>query len=594
MMQPAYSSYRRQPPLLESIEIVVAVMLMALCWFAWYVARERYHLSNLQIAEIASYLAIGLVTILGFSILLITARSRREKQWPHPPMVISRKRDERLTQQAWQQNAVILGYDIHGRPWYWPDRVRVMQGIVLGMTGAGKTTLLRNIITQDLARVVGTAEHPHRLPMIIFDGKGDLEYFYDLLPHVHHAGRLKDLRILNPARPDISVRYNPFYCDDEDYMAVVNMVFGSFNLHDEFFAKHQLNYLADIVRVLVYTGLRFNFYDVLVMAIDEQVLKEQVGIARHKLERDSSVPTQRRLNFEMSVRNLYQSFADRERVPKIQGLVNECMTFLDDELSVITGPYDELLSLDEVIEQELILFVSLNVNKNTEPVRALGKMLLQNLQLVVGKRYQSEEQRQRTNRPMFSVVLDEFAPFGYRNFAQILQTARGTHTAFLFSMQSLPQLMQVGRGFKEDVTSAPNTTMTLRTRDEETARYFLQASAEHTVTRRSVSMQRWQMFGYEKYEATDRAVESEDRETRALDEHIKNLPKGQMEILMTDDTRGTLHQLLHVRPPQDVRVPNFEPELYPRLRQSLEQSGGANLRFKTPELATANRFARRG
>jgi hypothetical protein len=593
MMPPTYSSYRGQPALLESVEIVVAVILMAVCWFAWYVARERYYLSNVQVAEIASYMAIGLVALLGSSILAITARSRREEQWPHPPMVVSRKRDERLTQKGWQQDAVILGYDIHGRPWYWPDRVRRMQGIVLGMTGAGKTTLLRNIITQDLARVVGTAERPHRLPMVIFDGKGDLEFFYDLLAHVHRAGRLGDLRILNPARPDISVRYNPFYCNDEDYMAVVNMVFGSFNLHDEFFAKHQLNYLADIVRVLVYTGLRFNFYDVLVMAIDEQVLKEQVGIARHKMEGDSSVPTQRRLNFEMSVRNLYQSFADRERVPKIQGLVNECMTFLDDELSVITGPYDELLSLDEVIEQELILFVSLNVNKNTEAVRALGKMLLQNLQLVVGKRYQSEEQRQRANRPMFSVVLDEFAPFGYRNFAQILQIARGTHTAFLFSMQSLPQLMQVGRGFKEDVTSAPNTTMTLRTRDEETTRYFLQASAEHTVTRRSVSMHRSRMFGYEKYQATDRAVESEDRETRALDEHIKNLPKGQMEILMTDDTRGTLHQLLHVRPPQDVRVPNFEPELFPRLRQSLEQSGGANLRFKTPELAAANRFSRR-
>ena len=40
------------------------------------------------------------------------------------------------------------------------------------------------------------------------------------------------------------------------------MVFGSFNLHDEFFAKHQLNYLADIVRMLHYTGLKFNFYDV--------------------------------------------------------------------------------------------------------------------------------------------------------------------------------------------------------------------------------------------------------------------------------------------------------------------------------------------
>jgi hypothetical protein len=584
--------------MLESVEIVVAAILMAVCGFAWFVARERYHLTQSQIAELACYLVISLLAVLGSTILIATRRSRREKQWPHPPMVIGPKRDERTTADAWKQDAIVLGHDIHGQPWYWPDQVRVMQGIVLGMTGSGKTTLLKNIITQDLARVVGPPEAPHRLPMVIFDGKGDLEFFYDLLPHVHRAGRLHQLRVLNPARPDISVRYNPFYCSDDDYMPTVNMVFGSFNLHDEFFGKHQLNYLADIVRVLVYTGLKFNFYDVLVMAMDEQVLREQVENARRRITNDSSVPVQRRLNFEMSVKNLYQSFDDRERVPKIQGLLNECMTFLDDELSVITGPYEDLLSLDEVIEQELILFVTLNVNKNTEPVRALGKMLLQNLQLVVGKRYESEEQRRRSNRPLLSVVLDEFAPFGYRNFAQILQTARGTHTAFLFSMQSLPQLMQVGRGFKEDVTSAPNTTMTLRTRDEETARYFLRASAEHAVTRRSVSMHRWRAFGYEKYQATDRAVESEDRETRALDEHIKNLPKGQMEILMTDDTRGTLHRLLHVRPPQDIQVPGFEPELYARLLQSRERSQqycqGANLRFKNPQFASTYRVARRG
>ena len=368
---------------------------------------------------------------------------------------MSPKRDEALTRKAWAHDAVVLGYDVHGEPWLWPDKVRVMQGIVLGMTGSGKTTLLRNIISQDLARTVGPPEDPRHIPMVIFDGKGDLEFFYDLLPHIHRASRLHQLRVLNPARPDISVLYNPFHCADDDYMPVVNMVFGSFNLHDEFFGKHQLNYLADIVRVLVYTGLKFNFYDVLVMAIDQEVLREQVEKATRRIEHDPSITTQRRLNFEMSVKNLYQSFQDRERVPKIQGLLNECMTFLDDELSVITGPYEDLLSIDEVIEQGLILFVTLNVNKNTEPVRALGKMLLQNLQLVVGKRYESEEQRRRSNRPMFSVVLNEFAPFGYRNFAQILQTARGTHTAFLFSMQSLPQLMQVGRGFKETSPRSP-------------------------------------------------------------------------------------------------------------------------------------------
>jgi hypothetical protein len=594
MIRDNYADRHHHPPLIESAEILIAAVVIFSCWFGWYVGRERYYLTTRQLAEFTTYLIIAAFALVSTVALLATRRSRREKEWPHPPLAISRKRDEKITRQAWNQNSVVLGYDIHGQPWYWPDRVRVMQAIVLGMTGTGKTTLLRNIISQDLARIVGTPDEPHRIPMVIFDGKGDLEFFQDLLPHVHRAGRLHQLRLLNPARPDVSVRYNPFQCSDDEYMPVVAMIFGSFNLRKEFFAKHQLNYLADIVRVLFYTGLKFSFYDVLVMAMDERVMKEQVENARKRIGMDSSLPTQRRLNFEMSVKNLYTSLRDRERMPKIQGLLNECMTFLDDQLSVLTGPYEQLLSIDDVIEQQLILVVSLNINKNPEPMRSLGKMILQNLQLVIGKRYESEEHRLRSNRPMLSVVLDEFAPFGYRNFAQILQTARGTNTAFLFSMQALPQLMQVDRGFKEDVSSAPNTTMILRTRDEETARYFERASAEHKVIQRSVSMHRSKLFGYEKYEQTERAVDREEKETRALDEHIKNLPKAQMEILMTDDARGTLHGLLHVRAPDDVRIPRFTPQLYPTLCQPREDSVGANLRFKSPELVPVGRRRRAG
>jgi hypothetical protein len=589
MIRETYADRHHHPALLESAETIIAAVLMFVGWFAWYVARERYFLTARQLTELAAYLVITVFTLTATTVLWATRRSHRERQWPHPPVAVSRKRDEKITRQAWNQNSVVLGYDIHGQPWHWPDRVRVMQAILLGMTGTGKTTLLRNIISQDLVRVVGPPDEPHRIPMVIFDGKGDLEFFEDLLPHVHRAGRLHQLRLLNPARPDLS-----FQCSDDEYMPVVAMIFGSFNLRKEFFAKHQLNYLADIVRVLFYTGSKFNFYDVLVMAMDERVMKEQVENARTRIAVDSSLPAQRRLNFEMSVKNLYTSLADRERVQKIQGLLNECMTFLDDQLSVLTGPYEQLLSIDDVIEQELILVVSLNINKNPEPMRSLGKMILQNLQLVIGKRYESEEHRARSNRPMLSVVLDEFAPFGYRNFAQILQTARGTNTAFLFSMQALPQLLQVDRGFKEDVSSAPNTTMILRTRDEETTQYFLRASAEHRVTRRSVSMQRWKLFGYEKYEQTERAVDREEKETRALDEHIKNLPKAQMEILMTDDARGTLHGLLHVKTPADVRIPRFKPQLYPTLHQPREDSVGANLRFKSPEVVPVGRRRRAG
>lgn len=55
--------------------------------------------------------------------------------------------------------------------------------------------------------------------MVIFDGKGDLEFFQELLPHIHRAGRLDDLRLINPARPELSSLYNPFYTEDDDFMA---------------------------------------------------------------------------------------------------------------------------------------------------------------------------------------------------------------------------------------------------------------------------------------------------------------------------------------------------------------------------------------
>jgi hypothetical protein len=573
----------RTPPLSHSATFVVVSLLFATVFVYWLVWTRAYHYSDLQAAEFLAY-AVLAIAVPGLSILLLAKRKEwRENQRRYPPLVMDPAKDRKHVDRAWKEGGVVLGYDVHGQPWLWPDKVRVMQGIVLGMTGSGKTTLLENIITQDLQRRVGAAGDWHKIPMVILDGKGDLDFFYQLLPHIVAAGRLEDLRLINPARPDLSCLYNPFHTTDDNYMAQVNMVFGSFNLHDKFFAKHQLSYLADIVRVLHYTGLTFNFYDVIVMALAEEVLREQIERARKRIQGDREISSQRRLNFEMSVRNLMQSFEDRERVPKIQGLLNECMTFLDDELSVITGPYEDLLSIDDVIEHELVLFVTLNVNKNTEPVLALGKMLLQNLQLVIGKRYESEAERKRLNKPMFSVVLDEFAPFGYRNFAQILQTARGTNTAFLFSMQSLPQLLQVGKGFKEDVTSAPNTKISLRTQDEETAMFFIRASAEHAVKKRTVSLQRGELFGWERFQKGTTGSEREEREYRAEDERIKNLPKGQMQILMTDDTEGTLHRHLHVRPPQNVGLSPWDATLAPKLRPSRADVQGANLRFKSPE-----------
>jgi len=135
-MNPAYSAPRERPPLLEAHEIVITAFVLAGGWFAWYLACERYHMTDRQVAELACYLAIVVIALYSTAYLLLTKRSRRERQWPHPPLVVRLSTDERATQKAWNQSAIVLGYDVHGKPWLWPDRVRVMQGIVLGMTGS--------------------------------------------------------------------------------------------------------------------------------------------------------------------------------------------------------------------------------------------------------------------------------------------------------------------------------------------------------------------------------------------------------------------------------------------------------------------------
>jgi len=566
----------------ESLAFVLSIVAIIVLASGYYILAARFHIRPAQLVELSLYALYALVSTISVTWYFLTLRRRKEANWPHPPLFISQAKDRKAIASACEQNSIVLGYNVHGEPWFWSDATRVMQSIVFGATGSGKTTLLKNIITQDVFRVVGSPNDPHRIPMLIFDGKGDNEFLADLLPAIETAGRMHQLRVLDPSRPDISARYNPFFSEHGLYQEHANFVFESFDLKEDFFHGHQATYLNDLVRVLAHTRKRFNIYDVLVLALDPRVLHEQIAVARSCLDAEVGMNRQRRLNFEMSVRNLQQSFQDRERVPKIQGLLNELMTFLADDLSLITGAYDDLLCLDEVIDKELILFVSLNTNKNSKAVTALGRMLLQNLQLILGKRYENAQERRRENRPMVSVILDEFAPFAYSNFAQILQTARGTNTAFLFALQSLPQLLKVGRGFKDDVSSAPNTTMVLHTRDEETAQYFLKASARVQQKRRTLTVQRTGLFE-EKYEPIGFGSETDIKETRAQDDHIKNLPVGQMEILMTDQLQGTLHSHLHVRQPRSYRCPELEPIIYPRLC-SPSHLDGANLRFRDPDL----------
>lgn len=589
-MNPADNDPRHLPADAQDGALVLTFLVTLSLVLAGYLLIHSFHIRPAQMTEMGIYLLCLIAGSVSLVWYLGKRRRRIDVAWPHPPIWIPTLEDRAHLRKAFAQDSIVLGYDAHARPWFWPDEARVMQGLLIGQNGSGKTTLLRNIISQDVRRVLGPSGDCHRMPIIIVDGKGDQEFMNDLLVEVASAGRLDQLRILNPSRPEVSCRYNPCYSPDGAYLDHASLIFESFGLDDDFFKGHQASYFNDLSRVLWHTGVKYSIRDILIMALDEQVMKEQIQKARERIEQ-STLSWQERDNFEMSVHLLRRSLQDRERVAKIQGLLNQLMTFIHDDLSVVTGSYEDLLTLDDVIEEELILVVSLNTNRNPRAVTALGKMVLQNLQLMVGKRYEDLRERRRENRPMVSVILDEFAPFSYPNFAQILQTARGTHTAFLFSLQTVSQLLTVGRGFQQNVLSAPNTLMVMHTTDEETTRYFCQASARITGQRKTMKVERKGLID-ERLEEKDEGSLTEIEKTRIHEFHIKNLPVGQMQILETDRVLGTIHSHLHIRRPPHFRLAGFEPTLYPSLITPRSVSKGADLHFRDEQLL--RRHARGG
>jgi type IV secretory pathway TraG/TraD family ATPase VirD4 len=183
---------------------------------------------------------------------------------------------------------------------------------------------------------------------------------------------------------------------------------------------------------------------------------------------------------------------------------------------------------------------------------------------------------------MVSVILDEIESFAFPGFANILQTARGARISITFSFQMLSQLVTVGQAFAEEVSAAPQTKMIMNVSEESTVQWFMKASARVATKRRSLSIRKTGLFTT-KYVETGTGSESEIKETRAREDQIKNLPTGQMQILMVDALEGTKYSHLLVRRDPAWELPGMSPRPYPKMHSWIDPEIGAHLRFSEKE-----------
>ena len=170
----------------------VMLVLSAIFGAVLYIANKRYYIRPEQLIEGVLYLVCLLGAIWLTVHYCLTYQGNREKSWPRVPPYIPPQKDRRNVEKAFQQNAIVLGYPDKS-PKLWPDDARRMQGILLGASGSGKTTVLTNIIVQDINRRLPNGR---RMPVIIFDGKGDGKFLKNLMFEIAAAGRRSVCSIL--------------------------------------------------------------------------------------------------------------------------------------------------------------------------------------------------------------------------------------------------------------------------------------------------------------------------------------------------------------------------------------------------------------
>jgi hypothetical protein len=550
---------------------LLAVVIVGLFWLA----SSRLHLTSSQLTEFGLLLSVGIFCVVDVALYFRRRPAKRAELWPPPAPRIRFATEAKEIDLASEADSVLLGHESDGSPVFWNNEARAWQTIASGMTGSGKTTLIESILQQDINRGV---------PIIFVDGKGEKKLLDRILPIVEAAGRMDDFRLIDPSQPEKSVAFNPLWAPHGDPDAHVSFIFESFKVDggDDFFDQHQRVYLENIARILFYSGKRLNFYDVLVAAYDDKVLARQIKIALDRARCDSGVTRQQILTLEMSIQNLLATFQDKDRVSKIQGLINHLVTFMADSLALITGPYENLLTIEDVLAKNLILYVSLNVNVNADAVTALGRILLQNLQLTLGQRY--AHTGHGVDHNFVSVLMDEFAPFAYQNFSRILQTARGGNVAFMFALQTYGQLDPLGFGLKDSLTTGPNNSFMLRMKDDHTTTQFRREGGEVKRERIALHIEKAGILAGDKYEEQGTGSKSDVYEMQIRDEQLKRLPSGQMQVVMSDAAKGLAHKHVHVRRPYQHFIADSENNLYPTMAVLMSESQGLNLRFPTLEL----------
>ena len=221
----------------------------------------------------------------------------------------------------------------------------------------------------------------------------------------------------------------------------------------------------------------------------------------------------------------------------LSGLASHIGQFVEDDslAHIFDNPKGRMLNVKEVIEKGGNIFFDLDTSSKGPQARALGRMILMELQLLAGARQNGLADK----NVAVQVYLDEFASFAYPGFINLLDKCRSARMGILLAHQSLGNLKRANlpASFKDEVVDNTHTKFFLAVKDA-TAQWASEVLGSRKVVKKSLSI------GHATEKTGTGAKETRTETFRdELEPYVEpsgfNLPKGQG-YCMVEDEEGKL------------------------------------------------------
>jgi hypothetical protein len=326
--------------------------------------------------------------------------------------------------------------------WIKPHQ-RSMHTQIIGTTNAGKTeSVILPWAIQDIKAGKG---------LLLIDGKADKSLLDKLWAYTVSAGREKDFRLISLSHLEYSHQFNPLIGGTAE--EITERVFNSFEFENPHYRSLQFEVMGQVMRIFE-SAEEIPTFQRLHQVISNPKALEQLG----DKSKDAGLK---------SWIQYYKALSTTERETRTSGLLAAISHFSFGKTASIFNAGKNALTIDEALDQNLIVYFQLPVLLTPFLGKATGKLVLQSLQAAVANRHRSNKVKQ-----FFSVFLDDFSEYLYPGFVSILNKSRSANVGIVFAHQALGDITALGDSVANTIMTNSNIKIFMRGNDPDSAEYF--------------------------------------------------------------------------------------------------------------------------